>query len=180
MTNCTSTGATKQQLDNQMIACHKIVEAQGVPPITQLLMCTLDRIRFNAVATIHSLLLCIDSQKQNPQAAEITKNQIRETGGIETMVELLKEDNVKLMTILTDCLRILATKNQPTKDTILARQGPQILVEIMQSRHQEYKNLIVMTTKLLRGKYFQLPTPFIKLSNICLLLRVCNTVYFPN
>ena len=148
MTNCTNTGATKQQMDNQMIACHKILQAQGIPPITALLLCHIDRIKYNAVATVHSLLVCLD---QDQQAGEHTKQQIRENGGVETMLELLKQDNVKLLTILTDCLRILATKNQPTKEVILARNGPNILVEIMQNRHREYKNLILNTTRLLKG-----------------------------
>ena len=139
----------RQQLDNQVIACHKILEARGIRPITALLLCHIDRIKFNAIATVHSLLICFD---QHPQAAEPTKQEIREEGGVETMVELLKTDNVKLLTILTDCLRILATKNQQTKDVILARNGPRILVDIMQSRHQEYKNLILMTARLLKGK----------------------------
>ena len=151
MTNCTTSGATKQQLDNQMLACHKILQATGIPPITALLLCHIDRIRFNAITTIHSLLQCLDSCTQDPQAGEHTKQQIRENGGVETMVELLKQDNVKLLTILTDCLRILATKNQPTKDAILARNGPNILVEIMKNRHGEYKNLILMTIRLLKG-----------------------------
>ena len=148
MTNCTN-GATKQQMDNQKVACRKILQVQGIPPITALLQCHIDRIKFNAIATIHSLLLCLD---EDQQTADPTKQQIRDNGGVEIMVELLKTDNVKLLTILTDCLRILSTKNQQTKDVILTRNGPSMLVEIMRSRHQDYKNLILMTTRLLKGK----------------------------
>jgi hypothetical protein len=68
------------------------------------------------------------------------------------MVKLLKRENVKLLTILTDCLRILATKNPPTKAIILEGQGPQLLVNIM--KQQDYKNLIVMTARLLKGKSY--------------------------
>ena len=67
------------------------------------------------------------------------------------MVKLLNRDNVKLLTILTDCLRILATKNPHTKAIILQGNGPQLLVNIM--RHQDYKNLIVMTARLLKGNF---------------------------
>ena len=151
MTN-SSNGANKQQMENQMHACHTILHAHGIPPITTLLSCHLDRIKFNAITTIHSLLFCFDSPNADPQAAEQTKQQIRESGGVETMVELLKEDNSKLLTISADCLRILATKNQPTKEVILQRNGPNILVDIMRSRHKDYKNLLIMTTRLLKGK----------------------------
>jgi hypothetical protein len=68
------------------------------------------------------------------------------------MVKLLNRDNVKLLTILTDCLRILSVKNQPTKVIILQGNGPALLVNIM--KHKDYKNLIVMTARLLKGKLF--------------------------
>ena len=148
MTNCTNSGATKQQMDNQMLACHTILQAQGIPPITSLMSCHIDRIKYNAITTIHSLL---DTPNPDPQAAEQAKQQIRESGGVEIMVELLKIDNSKLLTISADCLRILATKNQPTKEVILQLNGPNILVDIMRTRHQDYKNLILMTTRLLKG-----------------------------
>merc|ERR1712223_716448 len=146
MTNCTSNGATKQQIENQMHACHTILQAHGIPPITSLLSCHIDRIKFNAITTIHSLLACFDQ----PKAAEQTKQQIRESGGVEIMVDLLKEDNSKLLTILAECLRILATRHQPTREVILQRNGPNILVDIMRTRHKDYKNLILMTTRLLK------------------------------
>ena len=155
MTNCTSNGATKQQIENQMHACHTILQAHGIPPITSLLSCHIDRIKFNAITTIHSLLACFDqpnAAEQHQQAAEQTKQQIRESGGVEIMVDLLKEDNSKLLTILAECLRILATRNQPTREVILQRNGPNILVDIMRTRHKDYKNLILMTTRLLKGK----------------------------
>jgi hypothetical protein len=75
---------------------------------------------------------------------------VREANGVHIMVRLLSRDNVKLLTILTDCLRILAMKNQPTKMIILEGNGPNLLVNIM--KHQDYKNLIVMTARLLKGK----------------------------
>ena len=137
-----------RELENQTLACHNILRNQGIPPITNLLLCPIDRIKYNAIATIHSLLLCLET---DPRTGEPAKQQIRESGGVETMVELLKSDNIKLLTILTDCLRILATKNQQTKDVILNRNGPIILVEIMKSRNDNYKNLITMTSRLLKG-----------------------------
>ena len=81
---------------------------------------------------------------------DAAKNAIREANGVHIMVKLLNLDNVKLLTILTDCLRILAMKNQPTKMVILQCQGPAMLVNILKGR--EYKNLILMTMRLLKGK----------------------------
>ena len=81
---------------------------------------------------------------------DAAKNAIREANGVHIMVKLLNRDNVKLLTILTDCLRILAMKNQPTKMIILQCQGPAMLVNILKGR--EYKNLILMTMRLLKGQ----------------------------
>ena len=148
----------KRELENQTIACHNILRTHGIPPITNLLLCDIDRIRYNAIATIHSLLLCLDESKIKLDIdapvgdGDLAKHAIRESKGVELMVELLKSDNAKLLTILTDCLRILATKNQETKDAILSRNGPNLLVEILKGRNFEYKNLVLMTARLLKGK----------------------------
>lgn len=48
-----------------------------------------------------------------------------------------------------DCLRILSIKHQASKDVILECEGPNILVTIL--REQNYKNLLVMTARLLKG-----------------------------
>ena len=68
--------------------------------------------------------------------------------GVQMMVALLKRDNNKLLTILTDCLRILAMRHQPTKMIILQGGGPHQLVEVL--KKQTYKNLILMTARLLK------------------------------
>ena len=76
-----------------------------------LLKPTLDdfRIKFNAIATLHSLLLCLDQDERSREAA---KAAVRDANGVQMMVALLKRDNNKLLTILTDCLRILAMRHQ--------------------------------------------------------------------
>ena len=67
------------------------------------------RIKFNAIATLHSLLLCLDQDERSREAA---KAAVRDANGVQMMVALLKRDNNKLLTILTDCLRILAMRHQ--------------------------------------------------------------------
>ena len=81
---------------------------------------------------------------------EAAKNAIRQENGVYMMVHHLGHENPKLLTILTDCLRILAIKNAATKELILQGNGPTLLVNIM--KHQTYKNLIFMTSRLLKGK----------------------------
>ena len=135
----------QRESDNQRVACQNILATGGIAPLTALLGYPIDRIKFNAIATIHSLLLCLDQDERSREAA---KNAVREANGVAMMVALLKRDNNKLLTILTDCLRILAMKHQPTKMVILQGSGPSNLVEIM--KKQSYKNLILMTARLLK------------------------------
>lgn len=136
----------RESEDNQWVACQNILMSRGMQPLTALLACPIDRIKFNAIATIHSLLLCLD---QDERAREAAKSAVREADGVQMMVALLKRDNVKLLTILTDCLRILAMKHQPTKMIILQGGGPQLLINIM--KNQAYRNLVLMTARLLKG-----------------------------
>ena len=89
--------------------------------------------------------MCLDQDERSREAA---KSAVREANGVQMMVALLKRDNNKLLTILTDCLRILAMRHQPTKMLILQGGGPTQLVEIL--KKQTYKNLILMTARLLQ------------------------------
>lgn len=67
------------------------------------------------------------------------------------MLILLKRDKDKLLTIVADCLRILALNHAPTKEIILMEGGPSRLVQIM--LENEYKNLQKYVTRLLKGEY---------------------------
>ena len=60
-----------------------------------------------------------------------------------------RSGQAKLLAIAVDCLRILSIKHQASKDVILECEGPNILVTIL--REQNYKNLLVMTARLLKG-----------------------------
>ena len=135
----------QRESENQRVACQNILTSRGIAPLTALLGYPIDRIKFNAIATVHSLLLCLDQDERSREAAKMA---VREANGVQLMVGLLKRDNNKLLTILTDCLRILAMRNQETKMMILQGNGPQHLVAIM--KKQTYKNLILMTARLLK------------------------------
>lgn len=75
---------------------------------------------------------------------------VRLAGGLQKMVVLLQRTNVKFLTIITDCLQILAYGNQESKLIILASQGPTELVRIM--RTHDYEKLLWTTSRVLKGK----------------------------
>ena len=66
------------------------------------------------------------------------------------MLLLLKRDKDKLLTIVADCLRILALNHAPTKEIILMEGGTSRLVQIM--LENEYRNLQKYVTRLLKGR----------------------------
>ncbi len=104
---------------------------------------------------------------------EAAKNAIREENGVYMMVHHLGHENPKLLTILTDCLRILAIKNAATKELILQGNGPTLLVNIM--KHQTYKNLIFMTSRLLKGKIVISTWVYLKYVNFFILSFLYGT-----
>jgi len=60
---------------------------------------------FYAITTLHNLLL----------HQEGAKEAVRLAGGLQKMVNLLRNENVKFLAIDTDCLQILAYGNQESK-----------------------------------------------------------------
>lgn len=75
---------------------------------------------------------------------------ICEAGGLQKMVSLLRKDNVKFLTIVTDCLYSLAYGNEQNKLVILASNGPAELVRILRTYH--YEKLLWTTSKVLKGE----------------------------
>lgn len=67
------------------------------------------------------------------------------------MIALLKRNNVKFLTIVTDCLHELAFGNQESKLIILASQGPAELVRLMRS--YDYEKLLWTTSRTLKGMH---------------------------
>ena len=120
----------------------------GLAGMTDFLSCNETKVLFISVTTIHNVLLHMDATKD--ELRENGKEIIRQQSGVQKMVWVLQnfKTNHKLLAIVTDCLRFLSMQSQPTKRTFLDCKGPQLLVEIMQT--QDYKNLILMTSRLLK------------------------------
>ena len=68
-----------------------------------------DSVLFYAITTLHNLLL----------HQEGAKMAVRLAGGLQKMVALLSNTNVKFLAITTDCLQILAYGNQESKVVVL-------------------------------------------------------------
>jgi len=102
----------------------------------------------DAVITIHNLLLHQDGSKMA----------VRVAGGLQKMISLLtfKSNSpsitVKFLTVITDCLHILACGNQESKLIILAAQGHVELVRIM--RTFNYEKLLWLTCRVLKGMQY--------------------------
>lgn len=104
----------------------------------KLLSSPVEGVLFYAITTLHNLLLHQDGSKMA----------VRLAGGLQKMVALLQRNNVKFLTIVTDCLQILAYGNQESKLIILASQGPIELVRIMRS--YDYEKLLWTTSRVLK------------------------------
>lgn len=115
-----------------------IFKTGGIRALLHALGSPNDAVVFNAMTTLHNLLLYQDGAKMN----------IRLNGGIQTMVNLLKRDIPKFLAIVTDCLHILAFGNQEGKLIILASGGPAELVRILHSF--QYEKLLFTTTRVLK------------------------------
>lgn len=76
---------------------------------------------------------------------------VRLAGGLQKMVVLLKRNNVKFLTIVTDCLHELAYGHQESKLAILSTGGPAELVRIMGS--YDYEKLLWTTSRTLKGTF---------------------------
>lgn len=95
--------------------------------------------------TIHNILLHQEGSRMAVRAA----------GGLQKMVSLLtfRANNysitIKFLTIITDCLHIMACGNSEGKLIILAAQGHIELVRIM--RTFESEKLLWLTSRVLKG-----------------------------
>lgn len=120
-----------------LIILFKLDFSQNSSPVVSVLR--------DAVITIHNLLLHQDGSKMA----------VRVAGGLQKMISLLtfKSNShsitVKFLTIITDCLHILACGNQESKLIILAAQGHVELVRIMRSYN--YEKLLWLTCRVLKG-----------------------------
>jgi len=78
-------------------------------------------------------------------------------GVIHQMIPLLNQNtNVKFLSIVVDCLQLLAFGNSETKQIILELGGTQMLVGLLVNQ-TNYQKLLLNTTRLLKVN-----TPIIK------------------
>lgn len=115
-----------------------IFKSGGISALVELLSSPVEAVLFYAITTIHNLLLHQEGSKRD----------VRIAGGIQRMVTLLQRNNVKFLAIVTDCLQILAFRNQESKLIILASGGSAELVRIM--RTFDYEKLLWTTSRVLK------------------------------
>lgn len=65
------------------------------------------------------------------------------------MVMLLRKDNLKFLTVVTDCLHLLTLGHQESKAVMLHCNGPGELVRIIQT--YSYEKLLWTATRVLKG-----------------------------
>lgn len=115
-----------------------IFKTGGIRALIHAFGSPIDSVVFNAITTIHNLLL-------HQEGAKMT---VRLNGGLQKLVSLLQRDNVKFLALVTDCIHILAYGNQEGKLIILASGGPSELVRIMHSYN--YEKLLFTTARVLK------------------------------
>lgn len=126
--------------------------------LIKFLKCPVDTITFSSITTLHNVLRLEDEKKFSQDVRCITeqaKGAIRSANGVEALSWLLSRphlaENVKLHTIIIDCLKILAVKHSQTKEIMLRHEIPQWMVNTLKTRLQ-HKNLIRFAMRLLKGE----------------------------
>ncbi|KAF8560540.1 hypothetical protein P879_07949 [Paragonimus westermani] len=115
-----------------------IFAAHCVPCLVNLLNSPIESVLFYAITTLHNLLLHQDG----------AKSVVRQSGCLQKMTTLLRKNNIKFLTICTDCLQILAYGHQESKLQILSSGGPLELVRILRS--YQYEKLLWTTARVLK------------------------------
>jgi hypothetical protein len=128
-------------------AVRMLLEMGALRGLTELLSCREDGIMYVAISAVHNLLLTKDER-----LLEETKGIVRGSNGILRLLNLLQraDGSDKLLSIVVDVLRILALKHDPSKKIIQENKGPEMLINILQTRDR-YPNLIMYTSKFLKG-----------------------------
>lgn len=115
-----------------------IFKTGGIRALIHALSSPVDAVVFNALTTIHNLLL-------HQEGAKMT---VRLNGGLQKLVNLLQRNNHKFLAIVADCLHLLAYGNQEGKLIILASGGPAELVRILHSYN--YEKLLFTTARVIK------------------------------
>ncbi len=138
-------GTHHETAENRLIACRGIVMAQGILPLTHLLQSNLERIKYNCVITIHTVLLSLKGADK-----EEAKKQFKTAGGVHVMTDLLdNHPNPKFLSILCDSLYLVAVRDKEIKKIILNERGTERVIKILSQA--KYPNLIERALKLFQG-----------------------------
>ncbi|KAM7537456.1 hypothetical protein Aperf_G00000070825 [Anoplocephala perfoliata] len=116
----------------------EIFLANCVPCLVGLLNSPVESVLFYAITTLHNLLL----------HQEGAKAVVRQSGCLQKLTSLLQKNNIKFLTICTDCLQILAYSHQESKLQILAGGGPNELIRILNT--YQYEKLLWTTARVLK------------------------------
>ncbi|VDK23493.1 unnamed protein product [Taenia asiatica] len=116
----------------------EIFLANCVPCLVGLLNSPVESVLFYAITTLHNLLL----------HQEGAKAVVRQSGCLQKLTSLLQKNNIKFLTICTDCLQILAYSHQESKLQILAGGGPTELIRILNT--YQYEKLLWTTARVLK------------------------------
>lgn len=122
------------------LGVQSIIASNALDPLVKLLNVPAETIVSYSITTLHNVLLdCGDN----------VKNYLRKVGTIQAMVPLLNiTPNAKFLSILVDCLQLLAFQHTDSKVAILHAGGIQILVSVLQQF--DYPKLLLNTTRLLK------------------------------
>ena len=100
-----------------------IINSKALQPLVKMLSAPMETIVSYAITTLHNVLL---------DCGDKVKMLMRKMGAIHQMIPLLNmNQNVKFLSIVVDCLQLLAFGNQETKQIILELGGTQILVGLL-------------------------------------------------
>ena len=162
-TDILRTMANRNERTENLIACEGIVSVGGIFALTLLLPSHLERIKYNSVVTIHTVLLAHQGRERHGLLYE-AKKQFRDAKGIQVMVDLLENagNNVKLLAVVCDCLYYVETGDKRSKQIILSEKGTERAMKIL--KKAKYPNLVEKALKMLQGKrkMFQVHTYFLE------------------
>jgi len=118
-----------------------IIQSKALNTLVKMLSAPMETIISYAITTLHNVLLDCGDQ---------IKAQLRKMGVIHQMIPLLNQNtNVKFLSIVVDCLQLLAFGNSETKQIILELGGTQMLIGLLVNQ-TNYQKLLLNTTRLLK------------------------------
>lgn len=129
---------TMHNLSHHQQGCAFIFKSFGIPFLVKLLGHPEEKIVFYAITTLHNLLTFLEGAKK----------EVRDAGGIQAMVQLLNNRNVKLLAIDIDCLRILTFQHEDSKLILLGSKSHIDLLHLMKTCN--YEKLLWKTSALLQ------------------------------